>query len=140
MALIVFRGKPGEELGHRFRLLAELGKEFGEVWQARRLKDGATVAIKIPKDQEKGEEVLRKESDIIRDIHHPNIVRVHGFHNISELFMIEMEFVDGYDLAKVLDSVEQRWCCSPSNRCWSGHCRSSTVLLPSTPRTSRTTT
>lgn len=106
MALIVFRGRPGEELGDRFRLVAELGKgSFGEVWQARRLKDGVTVAIKIPKDQEKGEEVLRKESDIIKDIHHPNIVQVHGFHNISELFVIEMEFVDGYDLARVLDNV-----------------------------------
>lgn len=109
MALVVFRGRPGEELGNRFRLLAELGKgSFGEVWQARRLGDGATVAIKIPKDQEKGEEVLRKESDIIKEIHHPNIVRVHGFHNISELFLIEMEFVDGYDLAKVLDNVSMR--------------------------------
>jgi len=109
MALIVFRGKAGEDLGDRFRLVAELGKgSFGEVWQARRLKDGATVAVKIPKDQEKGEEVLRKESDIIKDIHHPNVVRVHGFHNISELFVIEMEFVDGYDLAKVLDNVSTK--------------------------------
>lgn len=109
MALIVFHGRPGEELGDRFRLLAELGRgSFGEVWQARRLRDGATVAIKIPKDQEKGEEVLRKESDIIKEIHHPNIVRVHGFHNIGELFVIEMEFVDGYDLAKVLDNVSTR--------------------------------
>ncbi|MBN3840982.1 serine/threonine-protein kinase [Burkholderia sp. Ac-20349] len=109
MSLILFRGKPGEELGDRFRLLAELGKgSFGEVWQARRLKDGATVAIKIPKDQEKGEEVLRKESEIVKDIQHPNIVRVHGFHKIGELFVIEMEFVDGYDLAKVLDSVSTR--------------------------------
>lgn len=109
MALIVFRCKPGEELGDRFRLLAELGKgSFGEVWQARRLKDGATVALKIPKDQEKGEEVLRKESDIIKDIHHPNIVRVHGFHNISELFVIEMEFVEGCDLAKLLNNVNAR--------------------------------
>src|SRR5215210_2366102 len=106
MALIIFRGRPGEELGDRFRLLAELGKgSFGEVWQARRLKDGVTVAIKIPKDQEKGEEVLRKESDIFKDIHHPNVVQVLGFHNISELFVIEMEFVDGYDLATVLDNV-----------------------------------
>ena len=40
------------------------------------MKDGVTVAIKIPKDQEKGEEVLRKESDIIKDIHHPNVVQV----------------------------------------------------------------
>ena len=109
MALVVFRGRPGEELGDRFRLLAELGKgSFGEVWQSRRLKDGATVAIKIPKDQEKGGEVLRRESDIIKDIHHPNVVRVHGFHNVSELFVIEMEFVDGYDLAEVLDNVSTR--------------------------------
>ena len=109
MALVVFRGNPGEELGDRFRLLAELGKgSFGEVWQSRRLKDGATVAIKIPKDQEKGGEVLRKESDIIKNIHHPNIVRVYGFHNVSELFVIEMEFVDGYDLAEVLDNVSTR--------------------------------
>ena len=109
MALIVFRGRAGEELGDRFRLVAELGRgSFGEVWQARRLKDGATVAIKIPKDQERGAEVLRKESDIIKDIHHPNIVQVHGFHNIGELFVIEMEFVDGYDLARVLDNVSVR--------------------------------
>ncbi len=101
--------RPGQELGDQFRLLAELGKgSFGEVWQARRLKDGATVAVKIPKDQEKGEEVLRKESDIIKDIHHPNVVRIHGFHIMSELFVIEMEFVDGYDLAKVLDNVSTR--------------------------------
>jgi Flp pilus assembly protein TadD/predicted Ser/Thr protein kinase len=106
VGLIVFRGRPGEDLGDRFRLVAELGKgSFGEVWRARRLHDGATVAIKIPKDQEKGAEVLRKESDIIKDIQHPNIVRVYGFHKISELFVIEMEFVDGYNLAEVLDSV-----------------------------------
>ena len=109
MALIVFRGRPGEDLGDRFRLLSECGKgSFGEVWQSRRLEDGATVAIKIPKDQEKGGEVLRKESDIIKDIHHPNVVRVYGFHNVSELFVIEMEFVDGYDLAEVLDNVSTR--------------------------------
>ena len=106
MVLIVFRGREGEVLGDRFRLISEVGKgSFGEVWQACRMKDGVVVALKIPKDQEKGEEVLRKESELVRNIHHPNIVEVYDYHNISELFVIEMEFVKGFDLAQVLDGV-----------------------------------
>jgi serine/threonine protein kinase len=109
MALILFRGKAGELLGDRFQLLAEVGQgSFGEVWQARRLTDGAVVALKIPKDQEKGEEVLRKEPDIIKGIHHPNVVQVYGYHTISDLFVIEMEFIDGFDLAKMLDGVNAK--------------------------------
>lgn len=109
MAMIIFRACEGELLGDRFRLLGEVGKgSFGEVWRARRTADGTVVALKIPKDQEKGEEILRKESDIVKDIHHPNIVRVHGYHNISEIFVIEMEYVDGYSLARVLDGVNAK--------------------------------
>jgi tetratricopeptide (TPR) repeat protein len=81
---------------------------FGEVWRATRLSDGSVVALKIPKDQEKGEEILRKESDIIRDIHHPHIVQVFGYHSISELFLIEMEYVEGYNLGDILDGVDPK--------------------------------
>ena len=109
MAIIVFRGREGELLGERFRLVNAIGSgSFGEVWRASRLSDGRMVALKIPKDQEKGEEVLRRESEIIRDIHHPNVVRILGYHNISELFLIEMEYVDGYNLGEILDGVDQQ--------------------------------
>ncbi len=102
----MFRGKDGELLGKRFRLRTEIGKgSFGEVWRATRLSDGMDVALKIPKDQEKGEEVLKRESEIIKDIYHPNLVQVYGYHNISELFVIEMEYVDGYNLGEILDGV-----------------------------------
>lgn len=109
MAIIVFRGREGELLGEQFRLVNSIGSgSFGEVWRASRLSDGSTVALKIPKDQEKGEEVLRRESEIIKDIHHPNVVRILGYHNISELFLIEMEYVDGYNLGEILDGVDQQ--------------------------------
>jgi len=109
VAIIVFRGREGELLGQRFRLVNEIGSgSFGEVWRASRLSDGCTVALKIPKDQEKGEEVLRRESEIIKDIHHPNVVQILGYHNISELFLIEMEYVDGYNLGEILDGVDQQ--------------------------------
>jgi eukaryotic-like serine/threonine-protein kinase len=107
VAIIVFRGREGELLGERFRVVNEIGSgSFGEVWLAQRVSDGGMVALKIPKDQEKGEEVLRRESEIIKGINHPNIVRILGYHNISELFMIEMEYVDGYDLGAILDGVD----------------------------------
>ena len=100
---IFFRTKKNELLGDRFRLIEEVGKgSFGEVWRAERLSDGKHVAIKIPKDQEKGEEVLRKEADIVKGIIHPNIVQVFAFHNISDLFFIEMEFIDGFSLSAIL--------------------------------------
>ena len=100
---IFFKTKKNELLGDRFRLIEEVGKgSFGEVWRAERLADGKHVAIKIPKDQEKGEEVLRKEADIVKGIIHPNIVQVYAFHNISDLFFIEMEFIDGFSLSAIL--------------------------------------
>ena len=100
---IFFRPKKNELLGDRFRLIEEVGKgSFGEVWKAERLSDGKHVAIKIPKDQEKGEKVLRKEADIVKGIIHPNIVQVYAFHNISDLFFIEMEFIDGSSLSAIL--------------------------------------
>lgn len=100
---IFFRTKKNELLGDRFRLIEEVGKgSFGEVWRAERLSDGKHVAIKIPKDQEKGEEILRKEADIVKGIIHPNIVQVYAFHNISDLFFIEMEFIDGFSLSAIL--------------------------------------
>lgn len=109
MSIIFFRAKKGELIGDRFRLIDEIGEgSFGEVWLASRISDGREVALKIPKDQEKGEEVLRRESDIVKDIHHPNIVQVFGFHNISELFIIEMEYIDGYNLADVLGGINSQ--------------------------------
>ena len=71
MPIVIFRGKNGELLGDRFRLVSLAGQgSFGEVWRATRISDGHDVALKIPKDQEKGEEILKRESDIIKDINH----------------------------------------------------------------------
>jgi tetratricopeptide (TPR) repeat protein len=104
--MILFRGTENEVLGDRFRLLEEVGRgSFGEVWRAKRLRDGADVALKIPKDQELGEETLRKEPDLVMSLQHPHIVKVFGHHTIGDLFIIEMEYVDGYDLAHILDGV-----------------------------------
>jgi serine/threonine protein kinase len=108
MPLFPMLAAPHEILGNKFELLEPLGHgSFGDVWKARRLADDAIVALKIPRDWELGAEVLRREPELMQAFNHPNIVRVYGFHTLGSLFIIEMEYVAGYNLADVLDGVNR---------------------------------
>lgn len=99
---------PYEALSARFELLDLLGQgSFGDVWKARNLESGQIIALKIPRDQELGEEALRHEPDLMHAFDHPNIVRVYGCHTIGSHFVIEMEYVEGRDLGKMLDGVNR---------------------------------
>ncbi len=105
--LSLFAGQH-EALGNKFELLEPLGEgSFGYVWKARRLADDTIVALKIPRDQELGEEVLRHEPEIMQTFTHPHIVQVHGYHTIGSWFVIEMEYVAGRNLAEMLDGVNR---------------------------------
>jgi serine/threonine protein kinase len=99
MPLLPMLAAPHEILGNKFELLESLGHgSFGDVWKARRLVDNAIVALKIPRDTELGEEVLRREPELMQAFDHPNIVQVYGFHTVGSIFVIEMEYVAGYNL------------------------------------------
>lgn len=107
----LFKWIEGETLGDTFLLKERLGKgTYGVVGRAVRLKEsnvlgrGQEVALKIPFDQDVGEENLKREPEIIRRFNHENIVKVFGYHTISGLFVIEMELVKGYSLADILDN------------------------------------
>ncbi len=106
---LIFRWVEGETLGDTFLLRERLGRgSYGVVGKAVRLKDGHAkrrgdiIALKVPFDQEIGEENLRREPDIIQQFYHENIVRVYGYHTIAGFFVIEMEFVEGHSLAEIL--------------------------------------
>jgi len=108
MPLLPMLAAPHEVLGNRFELLEPLGHgSFGDVWKARRLGDDEVVALKIPRDWELGEEVLRREPDLMKAFNHPNIVRVYGCHTFGSYFVIEMEYVAGRNLADMLDGVNR---------------------------------
>lgn len=108
MSLLPLLATEHEILGDKFELLKLLGHgSFGDVWKARRLEDNAVVALKIPRDQELGEEVLRHEPDLMRSFDHPHIVRVYRCHTLDLLFFIEMEYVEGNNLADMLDGVNR---------------------------------
>ncbi|MEZ4613441.1 MAG: serine/threonine-protein kinase, partial [Caldilineaceae bacterium] len=95
-------------LEERFEFLEHIGQgSFGDVWKARNRSTDQIVAVKIPRDQELGEEILRHEPDIMRSLDHPHIVRVYDFHTIGSNCVIEMEYVEGHNLADMLDAVSR---------------------------------
>lgn len=109
MAILPTAFGPYSALEERFEVLAHIGQgSFGDVWKARNLTNGAIVALKIPKDQELGEEVLRQEPDLMKALDHPHIVHIYGCHTIGSQFVIEMEYVEGHNLGEILESTSHR--------------------------------
>lgn len=107
----IFKWDEGSYLGDTFQLQEKIGKgTYGVVGKAIRLKDGKykktgdIVALKVPFDQEIGEDNLKKEPETVKLFNHESIVKAYEHHNISGFFVIEMEFIDGNTLSDLLDS------------------------------------
>lgn len=103
---------PGKRLGSAYELEALVGTgQFGQVWRARKLKDadGESVAIKVPLDPHRGEEVLMADGQYMLDMpRHPGIVAVNWQGRVGKMWIVEMEFVNGEPLSQLM-SDEIRW-------------------------------
>jgi len=94
--MIIYRLREYTWLDDRFELLERLGcGAFSDVWRARRLSDGQLVALKIPRDQELGDETLHKEPSLLRQLIDENVVQMFGWHMLAGLFVIELELIEG---------------------------------------------
>ena len=64
------------ELGDKYVLQEYISEgTYGQVWRAVRCDDGQTVALKIPKSQEKGDRVLA-EGLKLKGVTHPNLIQI----------------------------------------------------------------
>ncbi len=97
-------GSDPEILADRYALLAPLGTGgFGDVYRARRLSDGVTLALKVQKPAPSGApgSQLARVADALARLRHPNIVTVHdvGVTADGRTFQA-MDLVDGQDLSE----------------------------------------
>lgn len=74
---------------------------FGYVWKALNLENRQTVALKIPKDQERGDNTLSEGKEFIGS-HHPNIISIYWMGRVEGVFLIEMEYFNGHKLSDEL--------------------------------------
>src|SRR5262245_50088003 len=103
---------PGELLAGRYRVVAPLGKGgMGEVYRADDLTLGQPVALKfLPPHLAADPGRLarfRQEVALARKVSHPNVCRVYDIAEHAGQSFLTMEFVDGENLASVLQRLDR---------------------------------
>lgn len=97
---------PGKRLGSNYELEAIVGTgQFGQVWRARKLNPPSEtpVALKVPLDPYRGEEVLMADGKYMLDLpRHPGVVTVNWQGRIGTIWVVEMEFVNGSPLSQLM--------------------------------------
>lgn len=103
---------PGKRLGSNYELEAIVGTgQFGQVWRARKVNppSDSPVALKVPLDPQRGEEVLMADGKYMLDLpKHPGVVAVNWQGRIGTMWVVEMEFVNGAPLSRLM-SDEVAW-------------------------------
>ena len=103
---------PGKRLGSNYELEAIVGTgQFGQVWRAKKLNppSDTPVALKVPLDPQRGEEVLMADGKYMLDLpRHPGIVAVNWQGRIGSMWVVEMEFVNGCPLSRLMGD-EVQW-------------------------------
>ncbi len=99
---------PGSVLGDRYEILELLGEGgMGAVYKARDREVDRLVALKIIRPDLAGSpEILRRfkqELILARKITHKNVIRIFDLGVADGLRFISMEYIDGPDLATVLE-------------------------------------
>ena len=100
---------PGTLVNGRYRIVGLLGRGgMGEVYRATDLTLAQAVALKFLPETGVSERVLERfhaEVRIARQISHPNICRVYDIGEVDGQPFISMEYVDGEDLADLLQRI-----------------------------------
>ena len=103
------RFPPGTLVNGRYCVVGLLGRGgMGEVYRATDLTLAQAVALKFLPETGVSERVLERfhaEVRIARQISHPNICRVYDIGEVDGQPFISMEYVDGEDLADLLQRI-----------------------------------
>jgi serine/threonine protein kinase len=111
-----------EEIFGNYRLLDRIAVGgMAEVFRAKRVGAAGfekTVALKriLPRyaTQQEFVQMFTDEANIAAGLQHPNIAQVYDFGQVAGRYYIAMEFVEGWDLQKLLRALaEQDTCCAP---------------------------
>ncbi|MGA3040681.1 MAG: serine/threonine-protein kinase, partial [Bryobacteraceae bacterium] len=101
---------PGTLVAGRYRIVSLLGRGgMGEVYRATDLTLSQPVALKfLPDsgaDHQRSLERFHSEVRIARQVSHPNVCRVYDVGEAEGMPYISMEYVDGEDLASLLQRI-----------------------------------
>ena len=94
-----------------YEVLEKVGSGgMASVFRARRKRDGATVALKVPNENfiadEKFIQRFHREAEVAQRLAHPNVVQTYEHGSVGAKHFMAMEFVDGFSLESYLGAPE----------------------------------
>ena len=98
---------PGAVVFGKYRLIKMLGEGgMGQVWLVDNLELDCKSALKLIKPEiaknEKAWRRFKREAQVMAKLEHPNAIAVRAFHRTQSVAYIEMEYVRGDSLDKIL--------------------------------------
>jgi eukaryotic-like serine/threonine-protein kinase len=106
----------GQAFGPRYHIIRLLGiGGMGAVYQAWDAELGVAVAIKVIRPEVMADATLadeisrrfKRELLLARQVTHKNVVRIHDLGDIDDIKYITMPYVDGADLATILEKEKR---------------------------------
>ncbi|MCA1684578.1 MAG: serine/threonine protein kinase, partial [Planctomycetia bacterium] len=103
----------GEVIFGKFKLISELGKGgMGEVWLVKNLEMDKKRALKLISPRiarnDRGWRRFKREAQLMAKLEHPNAVSVYTFGRSQSMGFIEMAYVRGKSLARVVEELGGR--------------------------------
>ncbi len=101
----------GELLDDRYQIVRKVGEgSYGAVYQVFDRKMDIPKALKVFGRREESLHIipdLRDEARTMARINHPNIVRIYDLHEDGDFIYLDMEYANGGNLDKNLDSIRK---------------------------------
>jgi formylglycine-generating enzyme required for sulfatase activity len=97
---------PNTILKNRYRIIRHLGKGgMGNVYETLDESLSAIVALKQTSvvDNEEAKRAFKREADLLANLHHQALPRVMDYFIEDDGEFLVMEFIEGYDLAELLE-------------------------------------
>lgn len=110
--------EPGSMIDGRYRVLRELGRGgMGAVFLAEDVGLERTVAVKLARTELPWAlSRFRREAAALAGIRHEHVVQVHAFGHHEDVPFFVMEYVDGEDLASIVDMYRRAYAETPLYR------------------------
>lgn len=100
--------QPNDILDGRYQILREIGQGgTGVVFLAYHLRLKKYVVVKRIKDSVSWNMSARKEVDVLKNLHHPNLPQVYDFVEDGNSIYSVIDFVDGYDLSAYIQAGDR---------------------------------